>query len=132
MALASAGALFLELMLSASHPATVSRRSFPKIGLSSMRNPSRSGVHWTSQMRNQVVVVSCNLLFGCASPHWVKLDSASKTEPTQNSGELLRKALADCSVVASATRLDLDTLFGSESAYAAFQKCIYDKGYTKS
>jgi hypothetical protein len=64
--------------------------------------------------------------------YWVKLDSASKTEPTQNSGELLRKALVDCSVVASATRLDLDTLFGSESAYAAFQKCIYDKGYTKS
>jgi hypothetical protein len=35
-------------------------------------------------------------------------------------------------VVASATRLDLDTLFGSESAYAAFQKCMHDKGYTKS
>jgi hypothetical protein len=68
---------------------------------------------------------------GCASPHWFKLDSAGKTEPTQHSGDL-RKALSDCSVVASATRLDLDTLFGSESAYAAFQKCMHDKGYTKS
>jgi len=82
-------------------------------------------------MRNQAVVVSCASLFGCASPHWFKLDSAGQTEPTQNSGDL-RKALSDCSVVASATRLDLDTLFGSESAYAAFQKCMHDKGYTKS
>jgi hypothetical protein len=58
-------------------------------------------------MRNQAVVVSCALLFGCASPHWVKLDSAGKIEPTQNSGDLL-KALDDCSVVAAATPEALD------------------------
>jgi hypothetical protein len=82
-------------------------------------------------MRNQVVVVSCALLFGCASPHWVKLDSAGKTEPTQNSGDL-PKALDDCSVAAAATSQDLDHLFGSESAHAVFEKCMHDKGYTKS
>jgi hypothetical protein len=82
-------------------------------------------------MRNQAVVVSCALLFGCASPHWVKLDSAGKIEPTQNSGDLL-KALDDCSVVAAATPEALDRLFGSESAYAALQKCMHDKGYIKS
>ena len=82
-------------------------------------------------MRNQAGVVSCALLFGCASPHWVKLDSAGKTEPTQNSGDL-PKALDDCSVAAAATSQDLDHLFGSESAHAVFEKCMHDKGYTKS
>ena len=78
------------------------------------------------------MVVSGALLFGCAPPqHWVKLDRAGKIEPTQNSGDLL-KALDDCSVAASATRQDLDTLFGSESAHAMFEKCMHDKGYTKS
>ena len=82
-------------------------------------------------MRNQAMVVFCALLFGCASPHWVKLDRASKTETTQNSGDL-PKALDDCSVAAAATSKDLDHLFGSESAHAVFEKCMNDKGYTKS
>ena len=43
---------------------------------------------------------------------------------------LLRQALDDCAVTAETKGQALDTMFGSESAYAAFQKCMHDKGYT--
>jgi len=71
-------------------------------------------------------------LFGCASAHhWEKADSAGKIESSQDA-EALRKTLDDCLANAAGKGQDLDTMFGSESAHAVFEKCMHDKGYTKS
>ena len=71
-------------------------------------------------------------LFGCASAHhWEKVDSTGKIESTQDAAAL-RKTLDDCLVDAAEKKQDLDTMFGSESTHAEFEKCMHDKGYTKS
>jgi hypothetical protein len=83
-------------------------------------------------MPKAAILLVCIYLFGCASAHhWEKADSGGKIESTQDA-EALRKTLNDCLVNASGKGRDLDTLFGSESAQTAFEKCMHDKGYTKS
>jgi hypothetical protein len=71
-------------------------------------------------------------LFGCASAHhWEKADSSGKIESTQDAGAL-RKTLDDCLANAAGKEQDLGNMFGSESTHAVFEKCMHDKGYTKS
>jgi hypothetical protein len=83
-------------------------------------------------MRKETIPLSCILLFGCASAnHWEKTDSAGKVESTQDA-VALRKTLDDCLASAAGKGRDLDTMFGSESAQAVFEKCMHDKGYAKS
>ena len=100
------------------------------------RNVSRLHVSVVSnaeifQMRKAILLV-CIYLFGCASAHhWEKADSAGKIESTQDA-EALRKTLTDCLANASGKGQDLDTMFGSKSAQAVFEKCMHDKGYTQS
>jgi hypothetical protein len=80
-------------------------------------------------MRSAATIVSCVLLFGCSTPqHWMKVDAAGKADSVQTP-EDLRKALGDCD---AARGEDLSTMFGSNSAFAQFQKCMHDRGYSKS
>ena len=82
-------------------------------------------------MRKAIFLVFIPLL-GCASgPHWEKADSSGKIESIKDA-EALRKTLDDCLANASGKGRDLDTMFGSESAQSVFEKCMHDKGYTKS
>jgi hypothetical protein len=83
-------------------------------------------------MRGAAIIVVCVLLFGYATPqHWMKADGAGKTDSVQNPDDL-RKALTDCAASSTGAGRELDTMFGSKSASATFQKCMHDRGYTKS
>jgi hypothetical protein len=81
-------------------------------------------------MMRKAILLMCISLFGCAAPRWEKADIAGKVEPTQDV-EALRKTLIECHALAAGKNQELDTLFGSESTYTAFEKCMHDKGYTQ-
>jgi len=71
-------------------------------------------------MRQAAILLACILPFGCApQQHWLKAND------TRQDAAALRKALIDCDEQAAAKgRETLDTMFGSESAYATLQKCM--------
>ena len=78
-------------------------------------------------MRQAAILLACILPFGCAPPqHWLKANDTSQDAVA------LSKALIDCDEQAAEKGRTLDTMFGSESAYATLQKCMHDKGYTQS
>ena len=82
-------------------------------------------------MRGAALILSCVFLFGCATPqHWTKVDSAGNADSHQNPDDL-RKALSDCAAGSAGAGGQLDTMFGSESRFTVFQKCMHDKGYAK-
>jgi len=88
--------------------------------------------HGAKPMMRVTIILVFIPLFGCASSHhWEKTDNAGKIESTQDA-VALRKTLDDCLANASGKGRSLDTMFGSESAQAVFEKCMHDKGYAKS
>jgi hypothetical protein len=79
-------------------------------------------------MRNAAIIVCCVLLFGCSTrQHWMKVDATGKIAPVQNPDDL-RKSLGACAAWRGG---DLSTLFGSQSEFTAFQKCMHDSGYAE-
>jgi hypothetical protein len=87
--------------------------------------PSLGAGTFNAQRSNHFVLC---FVVGCSTPqHWMKVDAAGKPNPVQNP-EDLRKVLGNCAAWRGG---DLGTLFGSNSEFAQFPKCMHDSGYTK-
>jgi hypothetical protein len=83
-------------------------------------------------MRREALAALCALLVGCSSspPHFVKLDSSGKIDPSVNP-ETLQRDLAECKVEEANVRSEQGAVFNGSTVRGAFDNCMRSKGYLK-